>query len=124
MTEQLRHRGPDGEGFYGDDHLAMYINGVQRTDRVSGHHLIDEAARWGLARGRVSEIVRDLLAQDYPRELFALVVVAHNCTDDTADIARAAGACVVELHTTQPGKAQVIRAGARASSSFRRSRTT
>jgi serine/threonine-protein kinase HipA len=46
---------------YGDDHLAMYIDGVQRTDRVTGRRLIKEAARWGLARGRATEIVRDLL---------------------------------------------------------------
>ena len=45
---------------YGDDRLALYIDGVQRVDRVSGQRLINEAVRWGLARGRATDIIRDL----------------------------------------------------------------
>jgi hypothetical protein len=45
----------------GDDHLAMYIDGVQRTDRVTGQRLLNEAAHSGLGRVRAAEIVRDLL---------------------------------------------------------------
>ena len=45
---------------YGDDRLALYIDGVQRIDRVNGHRLINEATRWGLARGRATDIIRDL----------------------------------------------------------------
>jgi 1,2-diacylglycerol 3-beta-glucosyltransferase len=43
----------------------------------------------------IAETVRSLLAVDYPRELFEVVVVADNCTDDTAAQATAAGATVM-----------------------------
>jgi len=42
----------------------------------------------------IEETVRSLVVQQYPDDRFAVHVVADNCTDDTADRARAAGACV------------------------------
>lgn len=60
----------------------------------------------------VANIVADLLSQNYPIELFTVIVVAHNCDDETAAIAKRAGAHAIELRTPLPGKAQVIRAGA------------
>jgi len=44
----------------------------------------------------IRETVRSLLAVDYPRGSFDVVVVADNCVDDTAEQARAAGAVVLE----------------------------
>jgi len=44
----------------------------------------------------IQETVRSLLAVDYPRASFDVVVVADNCVDDTAAQARAAGAIVLE----------------------------
>jgi 1,2-diacylglycerol 3-beta-glucosyltransferase len=46
----------------------------------------------------IAKTVASLRAIDWPRELFRIVVVADNCTDDTAAMARAAGATVVERH--------------------------
>jgi 1,2-diacylglycerol 3-beta-glucosyltransferase len=46
------------------------------------------------ARG-IAATIGSLLALDYPRELYRVVVVADNCADDTAARARAAGADVV-----------------------------
>ncbi len=40
--------------------------------------------------------------QNYPRELFDVYVVAHNCTDNTAELARKAGAKVLELNDPDP----------------------
>ncbi len=45
---------------YGDNRLALYIDGVQRIDRISGRRLINEATRWGLNRGKAADIIRDL----------------------------------------------------------------
>jgi cellulose synthase/poly-beta-1,6-N-acetylglucosamine synthase-like glycosyltransferase len=56
-------------------------------------------------------IVTDLLAQDYPRNRYDVLVVAHNCTDQTAEAAAAAGARVVERRTDLPGKSHAIAAG-------------
>ncbi len=40
--------------------------------------------------------------QNYPRELFDIYVVAHNCTDDTAALAKKAGAKVMVLDDPDP----------------------
>lgn len=46
---------------YGDDRLAMYVDDVHRTDRVTGERLVNEASRWGMSRRRAADIVADML---------------------------------------------------------------
>ena len=46
--------------------------------------------------GNIEATVRSLLAVDYPVERRRIIVLADNCTDATADLARAAGAEVIE----------------------------
>ena len=43
--------------YYGDERLAMYIDSVHRTRRVTADRILNEAARWGLARRRASQII-------------------------------------------------------------------
>jgi hypothetical protein len=60
----------------------------------------------------IGRCVWSLLDQTYPRTLYDVVVIADNCSDDTAAIARAAGAQVRER--TQPdlrGKGRALRFG-------------
>jgi serine/threonine-protein kinase HipA len=47
--------------YYGDERLAMYIDSVQRTRRVTADRILNEAARWGLTRRRASEIIADIM---------------------------------------------------------------
>lgn len=46
--------------------------------------------------GVIGELIESLKRQNYPQELLDIYVVADNCTDDTAAVARAAGALVYE----------------------------
>ena len=46
-------------------------------------------------RDQIGRTVESLVRQTYPRELYEIVVVADNCTDDTAEVAAAAGAEVL-----------------------------
>ena len=46
---------------YSDDRLAMYVDDVRRTDRVTGGRLVNEAAGWGLGRGRATQVVTEIL---------------------------------------------------------------
>lgn len=46
---------------YGDDRLAMYVDSVQRIDRVTSQRIVNETVRWGLSRTRAVDIVGDLL---------------------------------------------------------------
>ncbi|MGI8610449.1 MAG: HipA domain-containing protein [Candidatus Dormibacteria bacterium] len=46
---------------YGDRRNAMYIDDVRRADRVTAHRILNEADSWGLARGRASAAVADIL---------------------------------------------------------------
>lgn len=48
---------------YGDDRLAMYVDDVRRTDRVTADRIVSEATKWGMSRRRASEVVEDLLAR-------------------------------------------------------------
>ena len=49
--------------YYNDDRLAMYIDDVRLTNRVSGDRLANEAMSWGIPRVRAVEIIKDLLGR-------------------------------------------------------------
>jgi serine/threonine-protein kinase HipA len=44
-----------------DDKLAMYVDSVQKADRVTAERIVNEATRWGMARRSAEEIVSDSL---------------------------------------------------------------
>lgn len=46
---------------YGERRLAMYIDGVQIMDRVTGARIANEAVSWGVARTRAVEVISDVL---------------------------------------------------------------
>jgi serine/threonine-protein kinase HipA len=48
---------------YGDDRLAMYIDNVHRTNRVTVERIVNEATGWGVGRERATATVEDLLAK-------------------------------------------------------------
>ena len=50
----------------------------------------------------IGDIIRNLEEMDYPRELYDYYVIADNCTDRTAEVARAAGARVIETRKETP----------------------
>lgn len=57
----------------------------------------------------IADLIRSIQNQDYPRELLDTYVVADNCTDDTAAVARAAGARVLErFNKTEVGKSYAL----------------
>jgi len=47
--------------YYGDDRLAMYIDNIHRTNRLTIERIVNEAVRWGTSRDRATEVVVDLL---------------------------------------------------------------
>lgn len=62
----------------------------------------------------IANLVESILAQDYPRELFDVFVVADACTDSTAERAREAGAIVYERYDlARKGKSWVMDYGFR-----------
>jgi serine/threonine-protein kinase HipA len=71
---------------YGDNRLAMYIDNVQRTDRVTADRIVNEAAGWGMSRERAVATIDELLDKapkamaaaraetaDLPDDMFATV---------------------------------------------------
>ena len=59
----------------------------------------------------IRDLIRSLKAQTYPRAHLKIFVMADNCTDRTADIARTAGAAVYERQNTeQVGKGWALQA--------------
>jgi hypothetical protein len=49
----------------------------------------------------IADVVHNLLALDWPRNQFRVIVVADNCSDHTAERARQAGALVLERHNPE-----------------------
>lgn len=57
----------------------------------------------------IERAIKPMMALDYPSELFSVHVVADNCTDATAEIARRAGATVHErTDADNPGKGPAL----------------
>lgn len=57
----------------------------------------------------VGYLVRSLINQEYPRELYDVFVITNGCTDNTASAAEQAGACVVECECETHSKGDVLR---------------
>ena len=53
----------------------------------------------------IADTVANLQRQNYPDDAMCILVIADNCSDDTASLARSAGARVLERHGN-PGKGQ------------------
>lgn len=47
---------------YGDNHLAMHIDSVQRVDRVTADRIANEATNWGMPKRRAYEVIDEVLA--------------------------------------------------------------
>ena len=57
----------------------------------------------------IKNLVDSLQEQDYPRELYDIYVIADNCTDNTAQVAREAGAIVYErYHVSKKTKGHAL----------------
>jgi len=76
--------------------------------RAKKYPVSEKKHRFGIvipARNEASVIadnVKCILNSDYPRDMFDVYVVADNCTDNTAELARAAGATVFERFDDDP----------------------
>jgi serine/threonine-protein kinase HipA len=81
---------------YGDDHLAMYIDNVHRTNRVTTERIANEAARWGLGKEPALTIIEDLLAKAPDA-----IAAAHEETEGVpADLVSRVELQLAQLHTT------------------------
>ncbi|MCL2825964.1 MAG: glycosyltransferase family 2 protein [Eggerthellaceae bacterium] len=57
----------------------------------------------------IADLIESIHAQDYPQELIDVFVIADNCTDDTAEVARGAGAIVfTRSNDKEIGKGYVL----------------
>jgi serine/threonine-protein kinase HipA len=86
---------------YGDDRLAMYIDNVRHTDRVTFERLINEAATWGLSRTRAEEVVGDLLAR-IPDAVKRAASETPGTPTEVLEIVK------TQLNRLRPGDAQVL----------------
>lgn len=50
----------------------------------------------------IGDIIDNLSHMEYPRELYDFYILADNCTDKTAEVARSMGANVIESHKEKP----------------------
>ena len=79
--------------------VVYLVIGMLRRNRRDLHE-VSRLRRYGVLisarneEGVIGELIASLRAQNYPADLLDIYVVADNCTDRTAEVARAAGATV------------------------------
>jgi serine/threonine-protein kinase HipA len=80
----------------GDDHLAMYIDNVQKTSRVTAARIANEATRWGLSRDRAVAVIDDVLDKSP-----GAIAAAREDTDGVpADLVSTVEGQLARLHKT------------------------
>ncbi len=70
-----------------------------RTAQANHRYAVLIAAR--NERTVIADLINSIKVQNYPQDLIDIFVVADNCTDDTAEIARREGAVVFTRHNTE-----------------------
>lgn len=58
--------------------------------------------------GVIGNLIKSLQNQNYPKELFDIIVVPNNCTDDTKQVALDMGAKIMECKETVKSKGEVL----------------
>lgn len=71
--------------YYGDERLAMSVDTVQRTDRVTADRIENEAVRWGLSRQRATGIIANVLAR-VPAATLAAAAETPGVPDDLVEL--------------------------------------
>ena len=88
---------------YAGYYFAVALFGLRKEDPIPEAAPTRRFAVVVAARNEeavIGHLVESLLAQDYPRELFDVIVAPNNCTDHTAQAAAQAGATL--FHCTAP----------------------
>jgi 1,2-diacylglycerol 3-beta-glucosyltransferase len=87
---------------------ARYRDPEPASDGAGAPHLAVLVPAHDEEKG-VAAAVQALVGQDYPAERLTVIVIADNCSDDTATVAAAAGATVWERHDLDArGKGQAL----------------
>ena len=59
--------------------------------------------------GVIGGLVESLMNQNYPKELFDVYALANNCTDNTAEVAKKAGAKILDIKVPVKSKGDVLK---------------
>ena len=59
--------------------------------------------------GVIGHLVKSLLLQDYPKDLYDVYVIPNNCTDDTEKVAEEAGAKIIKCTVPTKSKGEVLK---------------
>lgn len=68
-----------------DDHLSMYVDAVQKADRVTIKRIVNEAAKWGMRRDYAEAIVMDL-AERLPEAVSAAAADTPGVPDELVEL--------------------------------------
>jgi cellulose synthase/poly-beta-1,6-N-acetylglucosamine synthase-like glycosyltransferase len=98
---------------YGYQLIFIFASARRRNPRypqaAPGRHAIMICAR--NEEAVIGQLIDSIREQDYPQELIDVHVIADNCTDSTAEVARGRGAHVVERHNREKvGKGYALEA--------------
>ena len=94
-------------------HVVIGIAGLHKNKKFERCETKHRFAAIIAARNEeavIANLIESIKLQNYPRELFDIIVVADNCTDKTAEVAEKAGAIVYKrFNKSEVGKGFVLK---------------
>ncbi|MBR3927664.1 MAG: glycosyltransferase [Clostridia bacterium] len=104
-------------GVYGLFYAFIAIVGLKKRKsdfkRVKPQKRIAAIAAARNEEAVIGQLVKSLMKQDYPKELFDVIVVPNNSTDDTAGAAERAGAKIVNVDVPVKCKGEALKSAFR-----------